>query len=549
MSDPAPSFRRYEIQEGLEVKAKQLLPSQRAFVFAPERFSAISGGFASGKSFALVLKGLILSAAIPGNRGAFLCFRGADTERRLIPLFMEEVCPPSWIKSWNKNKGIVVLRNNSVVEFAHIKDGTGGSGAGTGTRRIGSSWGWMGVDQAEEITKEQWDALVSRLRLPRAPKKFGFMSLNPAGKDWIYEKFFQKVQPWPRDDQKRALPLDGKYFQAVRQAENTLGISVNSLENRVSNGGFVEDAFFDSLLETYGESWVERFLYGSFSDFKGRLFNDFHGGLVDYNDASVHVVNDFQIPKHWNCLGTIDVGGDSPWAAIPVYTDERGNLIVTPGFHNRTARVSEVANWIKRNMPYDQSRTRFVVDPENPIATVELSEHGIYASPAQKAIMPGLLRLEGYLHVQKHRDLPAWYEETQPMDRVFKFRGKGSPQMFVFKGANVIRKELDAAKWDPDKIDKMYKSSTARFDAVEALRYAVMEHPEPSKIAGFQEDKYFEIEKKDPGTAAEWRAWERRLAARKGGKSALKEMDIEEDFGPREFNAPPDTKYDWNDSD
>lgn len=547
MSDPSPAFRKYELQEGLDGKAKQLLPSQRHFVFAPERFSAISGGFASGKSFACVLKGTVLSAAIPGNVGSFLCYRGSDVEKRLVPLFMEEVCPRPWIKSYNKNKRVVVLRNNSVVSFDHIKDSTSGAGAGVGTRRIGSNWGWFGVDQGEEIEMAHFDALASRLRLPRAPKKFGFMSLNPAGKDWIYDRFFQKVQPWPRDDQKRALPLDGKFYQAVKSSDNMLGISVNSLENRISNGGFVEDAFFDSLLETYGEAWVERFVYGSFDDFKGRLFNDFCGGLVDYGDASVHVVDDFTIPRHWQLLVTIDVGGDSPWAVIPVYCDEQGNLIVAPGFHNRTGRISEVAHWVKRNTPYNENRTRFIIDPENPVATVELSEHGIYANPAQKAIMPGLLRLEGYLHVQKHRDLPHWYIETQPQGRVFKFRGKGSPQMFVMKSAMVVRKELDTAKWDPEKIDKMYKSSTARFDAVEALRYAVMEHPEPSKIVGVEDAKYVAMEKADPATAREWREWDRRLAARKGGKAALREMDSEEDFGSKELNSSPNTKYDFAD--
>lgn len=547
MSNTAPAFRKYELEESLGEKAKKLLSSQRTFIFAPERFSAISGGFASGKSYALVLKGVILSAAFPGNRGAYLCYRGSDVEKRLIPLFMEEVCPPKWIKSWNKNKGVVVLRNNSVIEFGHIKDGTGGSGAGTGTRRIGSNWSWFGVDQAEEITLEHWDALISRLRLPRVPKKFGFMSLNPGGKNWIFDRFFTKVQPWPRDNKRRALPLDGKYFQMVKQAENVLGISVNSEENRVSNGGWVDDSYFDSLLETYGEAWVERFLYGSFNDFSGRLFNDFQGGLVDYGDASVHVVDDFQIPKHWQLLCSIDVGGDSPWAVIPCFSDESGNIIVTNGFHNRTGRISEVTHWIKRNLPYDENRTRFIIDPENVPVTVELRDQGVYATPAQKAIMAGLLRLEGYLHVQPHRELPHWYADTQPPDRVFKFRGKGSPQLFVFKSATVTRKELDTARWDPDKPDHVLKTSTLRMDVIDALRYAAMEHPEPSKIVGVEDAKYVAMEKADPGTAREWREWDRRMAARKGGKAALREMDSDEDFGPKELNASPLTKYDFND--
>src|SRR5579872_571452 len=497
----------------------------------------------SGKTHAVLTKGLILSAIFPGNVGAFLCYRGSDAEKRLWTPFLEDVCPPRWIKKVNKNKRIIVLRNNSVISFEHIKDSSGG--AGTGTRRIGANWGWFGVSQTEEITKEQWDALISRLRLPRAPKKFGFGDMNPAGHDWLWERFFRGVQPWPRDAEKNVLPIDGKYYQPVKSGDNILGISVNSLENRVSNSGFVEDAFFDSLLETYGEAWVNRFVYGSFDDFKGRLFNDFQGGLTDFNDASVHVVEDFPIPKHWQLTVPIDVGGDSPWAVVPVYVDEQGNLIVTNGFHNRTGRISEVANWVKRNTPYNETRTRFIIDPENPVATVELSEHGIYASPAQKAIMAGLLRLEGYLHVQKHLNLPHWYEETQPQNRTFKFRGKGSPKMFVMKSAMVVRRELDGAKWHPDKPDQMYKSSTARFDAVEALRYCAMEHPEPSKISGIEDAKFIEMAKKDPATAAEWREYSKRRAARRGTKAALRDMDTEDDAGFKELNVPPNTRYDW----
>jgi hypothetical protein len=86
-------------------------------------------------------------------------------------------------------------------------------------------------------------------------------------------------------------------LSSTKIGENTLGISVNSLENRISNGGFVSDAYFDSLLETYGEHWVERFIYGSFDDFKGGLFEGFSGGLVDYSNASVHVIDDFPNTK------------------------------------------------------------------------------------------------------------------------------------------------------------------------------------------------------------------------------------------------------------
>ena len=101
--------------------------------------------------------------------------------------------------------------------------------------------------------------------------------------------------------------------------------------------------------------------------------------------------------KHWQLLVAIDVGGDSAPACGDSWLlpTSRAILIVTAGFHNRTSRISDVAHWIKRNLPYNETRTRFIIDPENPPVTVELSDHGIYASPAQKSIMPGqfLLRL------------------------------------------------------------------------------------------------------------------------------------------------------------
>ncbi len=323
---------------------------------------------------------------------------------------------------------------------------------------------------------------------------------------------------------------------------------MNSEENRISNGGFVEDAYFDSLLETYGQQWVDRFVYGQFDDFKGQMFPDFAGGLVDYSDASVHVVDDFVIPKNWPLVVPIDVGGDSPWAVVPMYSDEQGNLVITNGFHNRTGRVSEVASWIKRNLPWNENRTTYVIDPENPVATVELSDHGIYANPAIKAVNPGLLRMESYLHVQKHRELPHWYESTQPAARYVKFRGKGAPKMFVFKSANVVRKELDTCKWDPDKTDKMYKSSTARFDSVEAIRYGTMTLPEPAKVCGVEDAKFIAMEKLDPLSAREWRDYARRIEARKGGRAALREMDADDgDYMPKDSFGAPIIKFDFND--
>ena len=72
----------------------------------------------------------------------------------------------------------------------------------------------------------------------------------------------------------------------------------------------------------------------------------------------------------------------------------------------------------------------------------------------------------------------------------------------------------------------MYKSSTARFDAIDAIRYGVMSRPDASKIGGDDDREFIEMRKKDPGTAAEWQQYARKKAIRMGRKkNVLADMD------------------------
>lgn len=500
----------------------KLLPSQQEFIYASERFSAIAGGFGSGKTRSICLKALVLSAVIPGNVGMILRYRGTDLEETTMQVFFE-VCPPEWIRSYLKKSRTVVLRNNSIIYFRHLHDAS----SSAKTRRLGANLGWFAIDQQEECEEMHWDAMISRLRLPRATKKFGFGALNPNGHDWNFTKFFSTFRPWPKDEEGHAQPVNGQFYQSCRR-EDYLGVAVNSEENRISNGGFIEDAYFDSLKDSYSEDMLDRYLYCSFSEFKGKIYKEYEAGLRDPEYATVHNIEPFDIPQNWQCLIPIDVGGDSPWAVVPMYVDEQGNLIITPGFHRRTGRINEVTSWIKSNLPWDSSRTVPIIDPENAPVVTEFSENGIHCRLAQKNVMAGILRTVGYMHVKKERRLPDWYKATQSVTQYAKFEFKGSPRLFIFNTAKDTREALDVYKWDPKKPDTPYKTSLLRFDPCDAVRYGVMERPEPSQLV--ETDKYFEISKVDPLTAKTWRALDRKIHERnyeyKGG-GGLREVDME----------------------
>lgn len=528
-------------QSEVEARLGELLPSQFEFIFSPARFSMICGGFASGKTRAGCTKGLILSAKYPGNVGMIARYHGTDLEDSTIPVFFE-VCPPNWIKRYNKKTQTVVLRNGSIIMFRHIHDASAtkknsATAMGPKTRRLGANLGWFFIDQAEELEIEHWLAMISRLRLPRAPMKFGFGAMNPNGHDWLWKNFFSGFRPWKRDPESKKII---EYYQKFQPQDNILGIAVNSEENRASLGGFVEDAYFDSLLNSYPPEWIERYIYSSFDDFSGKIYKEFHGGLVQMGSsgkweeadelASVHVVEHFSPPTHWDLIVGIDVGGSGKWAVVPIWVDERENLIVGQGYHRKAQNIAEIASWIKGHLPWNKSSTRYVIDWENKVAMLELAEHGIHATPAHKAVIPGILRVGGLMHVAKGRRLPDWYLDTQPQDKVKKFERNGSPRLYFMKSDTVARAEHDSYVWDANKPNTPFKSNTQRWDSCEALRYVVMSRPEASAKAE-SEDKYAKMASLDPLSFREWTKFDERVKDRewrKKGGGSLREADMEE---------------------
>ena len=456
-----------------------------------------------------------------------LRYHGTDLEESTMITFFE-LCPPSWIKSFNKRNRTVLLRNGSIIMFRHLHDAK----AMTKTRRLGANLGWFFIDQAEECQLEHWNAMTSRLRLIRAPKKFGFLAANPNGHDWIWEMFFTQFKPWPRDKEGKVLPLEGRFFQAFHSGD-FLGVAMNSEENRVSNGGFIEDAFFDANIAAWDKEWVERYVYCSFDDFHGKIYKEFDGGLRDKQFRSVHIVEPFDIPKHWPLVVSIDVGGDTPWAVVPGYIDDDGNIVVVAGLTKRTGKVSEIAGWIKTHLPWNENRTTFVMDWENKVAMVELAQdYDIHATVARKDVLPGILQSNAYFHVQPKRSLPQWYEDTQPNEIFQKHRFHGAPRVYVFNTFDQFIREHDTYKWDPNKVDTPFKTNTNRWDTCDAFRYLCMTRPAPTKLKRDPvEEKYEQMAEKDPLSAREMKALDKRIHERqyrlKGG-AALREADMDE---------------------
>ena len=507
-----------------------LRPSQSEFLFSPEPYSMLFGGWGSGKTTIGCVKGLILSAAYPNNCGLVGRYHATDLEDSTMPMFFE-LCPEKWIKpgGWKKARKTLTLKNGSTVLFRHIHD------PNPRRRHITSiNLGWFFIDQVEEIELQHWNTLIGRLRRKEAIKRFGFGAGNPNGKDWIFDSFYKGYRPF----------AEREFYQTHREGSR-LGIAVRSEENAKSNGGFVDDDYFVSLRGQMEPAWVRRYLDCSFEEFSGKIWSE-------YSLTSIHNIKPFQIPSHWNMVVGIDVGGDHPWSITVDAIDEHGNMITTKEFFKPSVNVAEVAAWIKANTPWNSGRCLFVIDWENKLAMLELSQdHAILCRPAIKKVHPGILRVGGYVHVRPKPPfadsiLPDWYKDTQPPEAYAKWSKVGSPKWFIFENVVHTRRAFDRYIWDPKNPKKPLKKDD---DPCDARRYATMARPPVSKLPVLNERREW-LKKASPVSAKEWAALDRRIAIRMRrfrGSGRLDESMRDETTPPSLTATRAVGKYDWGD--
>ena len=163
-----------------------VLPHQRAFLEAPEKYLALLGGYGAGKTLPACVLGVLLSLKVPGNVG-LVCRRSYsklhDSTQRIFLEILERIGVDYERREvrdgWPHR---LVLPNQSEVHFRETKD--------LG-RFLGPEYGWFYPDEAGEEPQRTWTDLVGRLRLPQARKYLkGFLTSNPPHhQHWIAALF------------------------------------------------------------------------------------------------------------------------------------------------------------------------------------------------------------------------------------------------------------------------------------------------------------------------------------------------------------------------
>lgn len=405
------------------------LPAQAKFHASEKKYRLYAGGFGSGKTLAGCMEAIKLAMRYPGNFGLI----GAQTYPALRDTTRKDflnVVPEPFLKggklekAFNNSENSIEFNNGSVIIFRSMDEPN---------KYKSLNLGFFYIDELTEVSEKVWNMLESRLRRTTIPKRTGFASTNPEGGSWVYRKFVLERKK------------DYDYFEAA------------TTENVHLPADYVE-----SMLESYSEEWIQRYIYAKWNVFEGRIYSQF---VPEFPYVIPHQKPD---PTHPIYVG-IDSGLHNPTAALWASVNPRnGDIYVFQEYYQKGALIEDHANKIKfmsRNLPI----YAYFIDPETQKRNAvtgqsvrgEYIKNGIPVRLANNDVLAGIHKVASK----------------------FKQRPDGTPKLVISERCTNLIEELSQYRWEENTQVKTNKNEPEKphkykDHAPDALRYLVMGIPE-----------------------------------------------------------------------
>jgi hypothetical protein len=212
------------------------LPNQAKFINSKKRFVLSVGGYGSGKSLTLAVKMILMCLCYPNNTVLLGRKHLSDLDLTVLPdLF--DLMYSKWYTHRVKDGIIKFFNGSKIVLFGldALQEGSLADIKKAQQKIKGLNLGAYFIDQLEEVERDVFFSLNSRLRRKDVPWRQGNMTCNPAN-FWAYDFF--KANPAP----------------------NTEVVESSMVDNKANlPADYIEDQL------NHDENYVKRFVYGEWT--------------------------------------------------------------------------------------------------------------------------------------------------------------------------------------------------------------------------------------------------------------------------------------------
>lgn len=332
----------------------------------------MSGAAGTGKSVGGLMKVHLACMARPKVRAVILRKTHRSLTSSTLVTFKEKVAAEALAT------GAVHFYGGSAQEPAAFRYQNGSTilvgGLDNSARLLSTEFDLIFVDEAIEVSSEDLDTLITRLRNGVLSYQQMIMATNPGA---------------PTHHLKRRCDEGRTKILYSRHEDNP----------RFHDGADWTDEGRDYLsgLDTLKGPRYQRMRWGKWVAAEGQIFEDF--------DHSVHVLpKSFTVPPEWPLYITIDFGYTNPFVAQWWRVDDDGRLYLTREIYHSKTLVEEharrILNQIERNGRKEPKPTLIADHDAEDRATLMKHLGGLYVHKAKKDVSRGLQATQKRFEVQ-----------------------------------------------------------------------------------------------------------------------------------------------------
>ncbi|MBO5070871.1 MAG: terminase family protein [Roseburia sp.] len=439
-------------------------PKQIKFMERPE-YEALYGGAAGGGKSDALLNEALRQVHIPNYRG--IIFR--DTTKQLEGLISrsQEIYPYAFPGArYNVNEMVWKFKSGAKIFFGYMEH------EDDKYNYQGKAYDFVGFDELTHFSYTQYQWMISRNR-PVGPGTRVYIrsTANPGGKgmQWVKDRFISPAPPGTVLKEKVTIRTpDGA--QLLRE-RSRIYIAATVFDNKKL---LENDPNYLTNLAGLPEAEREALLYGNWDSFSGQVFREWRDDPAHYDDGLwTHVINPFQIPKHWKIYRGFDFGFAKPFSVGWYAIDEKGKIYRIKEYYGCTGTPNEglcinpieIARNIRELEQSDpllkDKQIIGIADPSiydesrgESIATMMArSPNFTYWNPGDNTRIPGKMQYHYRFAFDKDGDC---------MFQVF-----NTNKNFIRTIPNLIYSESKPEDIDTDMEDHIY----------DECRYVLMEHP------------------------------------------------------------------------
>ena len=422
-------------------------PNAKQLMFFRDRhkYVAYGGARGGGKSWAVRVNALRLAGDYSGITQCII--------RRSYPeLYSNHIKPlltllPKGCYTYNDTKKELKLPNGSIIIFRYCacdKDLLNFQG---------TEYDVMYIDEATQITEEQYKILSACVRGVNGYPKRVYLTCNPGGvgHQWV-----------------RRLFIDRNYDSGERPEEYSF-IQAGVRDNKAlmkAQPDYIRQ--LEALPPKLREAWLD----GSWDVYMGQFFEDFRDRPEHYADRQfTHVIDPFEIPADWKIYRSFDWGFRCPFSCGWWAVDYDGVVYRILEMYGCTGTANEGVRWTPDKVFSEIAKT------EREHRWLKGKHIGGVADPAiwdgetGESIAQCAARHGVYFTKGDHARIPGWMQ----LHYRLAFDDNGYPMMYVFSGCKDFIRTLPLLQYDDHRVEDL--DTDGEDHIADETRYFLMTRP------------------------------------------------------------------------